>query len=232
MEARNLAKYSPGFTQQEAQRYRVRDSHKGPEIWEVRWHVVYRKVRHQKMVSNQCTLLVAQNVRTGEIKYFLSNRVPWRGGWTVRELLRVAFGRWNVESCFREVKEELGWDHFECRGWGCVHRHLTATIVAQLFCARVRQQFTKTEIVTDAERLTLEQVRRAADVYVASLGLPSSARYQRYQAEADRMRYHQRRNAIASRCHRKRRYADYEALGIDPDRIKSVDREPPSPGKN
>jgi len=55
-------------------------------------------------------LIVARNVLTGEVKYFLSNRVPGErnpitGQWiTLRWLLRVAFGRWSIESCFREGK--------------------------------------------------------------------------------------------------------------------------------
>jgi len=172
------------------------------------------------MVSSQCTLIVAENVRTGEVKYFISNRVPGRDAWTVRELLRVAFGRWKVEACFREAKEELGWDHFECRGWDCVHRHMIVTIVSQLFCARVRHRLS-------AERLTLEQVRRAADVVIRSIGLPKRIRDEQYEAERFRVSYHQRRNAEASRCHRKKRIAEYHAIGIDPDKIKSV--EPKSP---
>lgn len=222
-EVQNLASHSPGLAAQRPQRYRVRDSQKGPEVWEVRWHVCYRRTHAARLVSTQCTLVVTTNVRTGETKYFVSNRVPGCDGWTLRELLRVAFGRWKVEACFREAKEELGWDHFECRGWGCVHRHLIVTIVSQLFCARVRHRWCRAEVVTDAERLTLEQVRRAADVFVSSLGLPPRIRTHRYRAELERMRYHQRRNAEASRCHRKKRLAHYRALGIDPDSIKSVD---------
>ena len=225
-EVQDLARYSPGLRSQTPQRYRVRDSHKGPEIWEVRWHIGYRKTHRARLVSAQCTLIVATNVRTGERKYFVSNRVPGRNGWTIRELLRIAFQRWQVEACFREVKEELGWDHFECRGWICVHRHLSITIVAQLFCARVRHRLCPKEDVTDAERLTLEQVRRAADVFIASMDLPNRLRRKRYEAELERIRYHQRRNAEASRCHRKSRMDDYRAMGIDPDAIKSVDRKP------
>lgn len=141
----------------------------------MRWHLCYRKTHTSRLASTQCTLIVATNVRTGEVKYFVSNRVPGRGGWTLRELLRVAFARWKVEACFREAKKELGWDHFECRGWGCVHRHLIVTMVAQLFCARVRHQLCPSEIVTDAQRLTLEQVRRAADVFIRCLELPPRA---------------------------------------------------------
>lgn len=224
-EVQNLAKYSPSLASQKPQRYRVRDSHKGPEIWEVRWHVCYRKTHDRRLVSWQCTLIVAKNVRTGEVKYFLSNRVVGRDGWTFRELLRIAFGRWKVEACFREAKEELGWDHFECRGWGCIHRHLIVTIVAQVFCARVRHQRSPSEVVTDAERLTLEQVRRAANVFIESIGLPLQARLDRYRSELQRIEYHQTRNAHASRAHTKKRMAWYLARGIDPDKIKSVERK-------
>jgi len=222
-QVRNLAKYSPGLATQTPQQYRVRDSHKGPEIWEVRWHVCYRKTHDGRMVSSQCTLIVAENVRTAEVKYFVSNRVPGRGGWTLRELLRVTFGRWKVEACFREAKEELGWDHFECRGWGCVHRHLIVTIVAQLFCARVRHKLCPSEVVTDAQRLTLEQVRRVADVVIRCIGLPRRIQNVEYEAELARLAYHQRRNAKASYYHRQRRFAVYQAMGIDPDTIKRVE---------
>ena len=115
-------------------------------------------------------------------RYFLSNRVPGRDGWSLRKILHVAFGRWPVEDCFREAKEELGLDHFECRGWRCIHRHLYITILSQLFCARVRQQLSPSEDVLSGELLTLEQVRRAANVFVESIGLPPRRREQLYQA--------------------------------------------------
>lgn len=127
------------------------------------------------MVSKHCTLIVARNVRTGEWKYFLSNRVPGREGWTLRAILRIAFGRWQVQSCFRESKEELGRDHFECRGWDCIHRHLFVTILSHLFCARVRHQLSPDTTVTAGDLLTLEQVRRAMDVYLDSADLSRSS---------------------------------------------------------
>jgi hypothetical protein len=61
-------------------------------------------------------MIVAHNVLTGELKYFLANRVPGRDGWSLRKNLRVAFGRWPIEECFRKAKEELGLDHYEIRG--------------------------------------------------------------------------------------------------------------------
>lgn len=228
-EVQNLARYSPAFREQAPQRYRVKDTHRGSEVWEIRWEICWRKTHTGQLVSKQCTLIVARNVLTGETKYFLSNRVPGRDGWSLRKILRVAFGRWPVEDCFREAKEELGLDHFECRGWRCIHRHLYITILGQLFCARVRQQHSPSEDVLSGELLTLEQVRRAANVFVESIGLPPRCREQLYQAEADRQTYYARRNAQASSSHRKQRNQQLAELGIDPGKIKSVPpKTPPS----
>ena len=221
-EVQNLTQYSSEFTGKKAQRYRIKDSQKGPEVWEIKWHVCWRKTHTADLVSRACTLIVARNVLTGERKFFISNRVPGRDGWTLRDLLRIAFGRWQVEGCFREVKEELGWDHFECRGWRCVHRHLYVTILSQLFCARVRQQLSPSMLITSGELLTLEQVRRAANVFIETIGLPRKQRLERYEDELANQRYYQRRAAAASRSHTKTRLKHLRSLGIDPDRIKSV----------
>ena len=140
----------------------------------------------------------------------------------IRDRLRIAFGRWQIETCFRESKEELGWAHFECRGWQCIHRHLYVTILSQLFCARVRQWLSPQEAVASGELLTVEQVRRAANVFIESIGLSRTERHRLLQQELDRQHYYQTRNATASKSHRKRRYEKLRALEIDPDSIKSV----------
>ena len=176
-EVRNLATYSPAFRKQTPQQYRIKDSHRGSEVWEIRWATCWRKTHTDNLLSTQCTLIVSRNVLTDETKYFLSNRVPGRDGWSLRKILRIAFGRWPVEDCFRETKEELGLDHFECRGWRCIHRHLFVTILSQLFCARVRQQLSPDEDVLSGELLTMEQVRRATNVVVGSMSFrPALAR--------------------------------------------------------
>lgn len=221
-EVQNLAKHSLTFREQTPQRYRIKDTHRGSEVWEIRWHTCWRKTHTKKLVSRQCALIVARNALTDETKYFLSNRVSGRDGWSLRKMLRVAFGRWPIEDCFRESKEELGLDHFECRGWRCIHRHLYVTILSQLFCARVRQQLTPTDDVLSGELLTMEQVRRAANVFLESIGLPPRCREQLYQDEVHRQDYYARRNAQASKSHRKTRHKRLAELGIDPDSIKSV----------
>ena len=139
-EVRNLLKYSPVFREQSWQRYRIKDSNRGPVVWEVKWAVLWRKNAAGLPTRRHC-LIVARNVLSGEVKYFLSNRVPGERNpvtgqsVTLRRLLRVAFGRWSIESCFREGKEELGLDHYEVRGWRCVHRHFYVTQLSHLFCA-------------------------------------------------------------------------------------------------
>ena len=226
-QVRNLKTYSPVFREQTPQRYRIKDTHHGSEVWEIRWTKCWRKTHTSNLVSKQGTLVVARNVLTTETKYFLSNRVPGRDGWSLRQILRVAFGRWPIEDCFREAKEELGFDHFECRGWRCIHRHFYVTILSQLFCARVRKKLSPSEDVLSGELLTTEQVRRAADVFIASIDLPPRCRQKRYQEEIDRQRYYARRNAQAAKSHRETTRQRFALLGIDIDRIKSLHPQPP-----
>jgi len=133
-----------------------------------------------------------------------------------------------IEDCFRETKEELGLDHFECRGWRCIHRHLYVTILSQLFCARVRMKLSPSENVLSGELLTLEQVRRAANVFIASIGLPPGTGQQLFQRETKRQRYYASRNAQASKSHRKTRNKRLAELGIDPQKIKSVPPKDPN----
>jgi hypothetical protein len=68
----------------------------------------------------------------------------------------------------------------------------------------------------------MEQVRRAADVFLDALDLPPAQRRHKHEAELKCQRYHQRRNAAASRSHCKTRLQQLRRIGIDPDYIKSV----------
>lgn len=215
-QVRNLLRHSPKFQQQSWQRYRIKDTKKGPEVWEVKWLKVWRK-NEEKLPSRQQTLIAARNVRTGEIKFFLSNRVVGREGVTLRWLLRVAFGRWSIEACFRLAKEELGMDHFEVRGWRCIHRHYYVTALSYLFCSRLRQSLD----VNQAGRLTVEQVRRSVNAHLKYRNLPPPLRDEAWEQELANQSYHQIRNAQAARSHTKTRIKHYHQLGIDINKIKS-----------
>ena len=224
-EVHNLLRYSPTFRKQTWQRYRIKDTERGPEVWEVKWAVFWRKGAAGLPGRRHC-LIVARQVLTGEVKYFVSNRVPGERGITLRRLLRVAFGRCSVESCFREAKEELGLDHYEVRGWRCLHRHFYLTQLSHLFCARIRQKFDAATPPDDPlEHLTTEQVRRAMNVWLeAAAGRHTTT--ERLERELAKQHYYQRRNAQAKRSHTKTRKARLKFLGINADRIKSC--VPPS----
>jgi SRSO17 transposase len=232
-EVRNLAKHSPVFRKQAWQRYRIKDTDKGPEVWEVKWAVFWRKGEEGLPTRRHC-LIVARNVLTGEVKYFLANRVPGEknpvtGQWiTLRWLLRVAFGRCSIESCFREGKEELGLDHYEVRGWRCVHRHFYVTGLSHLFCARIRQEYDKSP-GEGADRISVEQVCTAMNVWLDAADLPTSVRRQRFDDELENQQYYQRRSRQAQQSHTKKRLARLAVLGIDVARIKSCLRERTGP---
>jgi hypothetical protein len=167
--------------------------------------------------SRQHTLIVARNVRTGEIKYFLCHRVIGRAGVTLRWLLSVAFGRWAIEACFRTAKEELGMDHYEVRGWRFIHRHYYLAGLSHLFCSRLRQVLDR----DDTGRLTVEQVRRAMNAYLKVCHLPLAWQKKELQRELDRQAYYQRRNAQAKKSHTKTRTKHYREMGIEIEKIKS-----------
>jgi SRSO17 transposase len=224
-EVRNLLTYSPVFREQSWQSYRIKDTDEGPEVWEVKWAEFWRKDEDGLPTRRHC-LIVARNVLTGEVKYFLSNRVPGErnpvtGQWiTLRWLLRVAFGRWSIESCFREGKEELGLDHYEVRGWRCGHRHFYLTQLSHLFCARVRQKYDDSP-GDRPDRITVEQVRSAMNVWLDAADLSASARRQRFADELDKQQYYQRRSRQARVSHTKTRLQRLAALGINITQIKS-----------
>lgn len=221
----NLLKHSPVFRKQAWQRYRIKDTDKGPCVWEIKWARIWRKDENNLPTRRHC-LIVARNVLTGEVKYFLSNRVPGdkhpvTGKYiSLRGLLRVAFGRWSIESCFRQSKEELGMDHYQVRGWRCLHRHFYVTQLSHLFCARVRQEYD--DATTDGpDRISVEQVRSATDVWLDAVDLTPSARNARYEAEIRKQAYYQRRNKQARKSHTKTKVKKLKDKGIDPDKIKS-----------
>jgi len=232
-EVRNLLTYSPVFREQSWQRYRVKDTDKGPEVWKVKWSVFWRKAETGLPTRRHC-LIVARNVLTGELKYFLSNRMPGERNpvtdklITLRCLLRVAFGRWSIESCFREGKEQLGLDHYEVRGWRCVHRHFYVTHLSHLFCARVRQEYDDAP-GDQVDRISVEQVRSATNVWLQTADLPPRSRRKRFEDELDKQQYYQHRNRQTRASHTKTKLERLTALGIDIVQIKSCLPDPGIP---
>jgi SRSO17 transposase len=117
--------------------WRIKDTEKGPLVWEIKHALIYPK-DEDGLPGKPHHLIVARNVlHPQEIKYFVSNAPE---NTRLSTLLKVAFSRWRIERCFEDQKGEVGLDHYEGRRWVGLKRHLAITAVSYLFLARVRQQ--------------------------------------------------------------------------------------------
>ena len=102
-----------------------------PQTWKIKAAQVHLQ-RDGKPTDRTHWLIVARNVETGEIKYFVSNAPPQTD---LMKLLKVAFSRWNIEHVFRVAKTEIGFGHFEGRSWLGLLRHMILCQLVMLFVA-------------------------------------------------------------------------------------------------
>jgi SRSO17 transposase len=138
-EVRHLRHHSTVFTRQRWQRFHIKNSEKGPIVWEVKHADFYRK-HPDGLPGPTHTLIVARNaLDRKEGKYFVANVAASCDLEKLKWLLHVAFSRFPIEHTFRQAKDELGMDHFEVRGWRSIHRHLYVTQLSHLFCSRIRR---------------------------------------------------------------------------------------------
>jgi SRSO17 transposase len=61
----------------------------------------------------------------------------------LRRLVRLAKGRWRIEQDYRELKDELGLDHFEGRSYVGWHHHVTLVSLAYAFLVLERARAKK-----------------------------------------------------------------------------------------
>lgn len=127
----NLARFSSAWNQRDWQGVTLARLTLDTHEWEVRAGQVYL-VRRGELSERTYWLIVARNVATGEVKYFLANAPA---DTPVERLLRVAFTRWNVEHTFRVAKSEIGFGHFEGRSYVALMRHMILCLVVMGFVA-------------------------------------------------------------------------------------------------
>jgi len=156
-EVRNLLKHSPAFTQQPWTPIHIKEGEKGPMVREVK--VISFRMQRDGLPTRPHWLIAARNPEQPDgVKFFVSNAPA---GSPLEWLVYVAYSRWPIEQCFKEEKDELGFDHFEVRGWRSIHRHMILTQVSHLYLNRMRKQLmTKEREAEKAGVFSLPRSRR------------------------------------------------------------------------
>ena len=129
MEARELLKST---ARKGWKKFVIRHETGGVSVWKYRDAKVFGAKHSQR-------LIVAVNVLTLEVKYFVSNACHR----SVKTLLRVAFRRAPIEHLFRIAKQEVGLMHFEGRSYRGLLRHLTLALVVLGFVSVVAAKLKK-----------------------------------------------------------------------------------------
>lgn len=132
----NLRRYSPRLRDQEWVEFHIKDTQKGPMVWEVKFSPFYFK--RGLGITFEHWLVLCRSPINGDIKYFISNAPR---GTPLEAILHVAFSRWRIEICFQEEKSNLGMSHFEVRNYTSLIRHMILTSATHLFLAKTREKW-------------------------------------------------------------------------------------------
>jgi len=146
-EVRDLLRYSPAFRNQEWTPLHIKNGEAGPMVREVK--AVHFYMKRDDLPTRAHWLIVARNPQQpDEVKFFVSNAAP---GAPLEWLVYVGYSRWPIEQCFKEDKQELGFAHFEVRGWKSIHRHMYLTQVSHLYLNKMRQELVAQELAEEQD---------------------------------------------------------------------------------
>lgn len=139
----NVCRHSPVFRDKKWHRMHIKDTTRGPAIWNVKAARAYLVDASHPDNNISCPtdrrywLIVARNPKTSEIKYFVSN-AP--GNATLKQMMSVAFTRWHVEKWFERAKQEAGFGAFEVRTYTSLIRHWLCSRMVMYFLAAQTQR--------------------------------------------------------------------------------------------
>ncbi len=203
------------FHQSEWQPVHIKDTCKGPKVWEIKTASVYHK--REGLPSEKRLLILARSPFTGEMKYFLAYNP---GGADLSTLIRVAFSRFPIELCFREGKQEVGMGDFEVRKYPALKRHLLISMISHLFISDRTDRLN--EFYPD---LTKPQLKRAVDAMIQTAQMSPRRKEKRLEQVCEKIRYTQKRNKASYQAHEKKRKEELEEMGYEISKMLSCVRK-------
>lgn len=108
--------------------------------------------RTKKKPPGEEEWLIIEREKNGDFKYYLSSMSSRSA---LRSLVRLAKMRWHIERDYQDMKQELGFDRYEGRSWGGLHRHLAMVALMHAFIALHLEVFSPSGLgdEMDMERL-------------------------------------------------------------------------------
>lgn len=140
-EVRNVVRHSPVFYRQDWQKITVKDTTRGKQVWltkAARVQLVDGDGRRSYPTDRRYWLIVAQNTRTDEVKYFVSNA---SANTPIEDILRAGLARWRVEKWFERAKQLAGLGDFEVRRYIGLMRHWLCSRIVMYFLAAQTTRF-------------------------------------------------------------------------------------------
>ena len=103
----------------------------------LRVHSARRGYEHAELRPEEWLLVEWPENESEPTKYWFST-LP--SSTPIVQLVRTAKLRWRIERDYQEMKDELGLDHFEGRGWRGLHHHLSLCAATYAFIVAERSR--------------------------------------------------------------------------------------------
>lgn len=104
--------------------------------------------RTKKMPPGAEEWLIVEREKSGDFKYYLSS-MSTRAN--LKTLVRLAKMRWHIERDYQDMKQELGFDRYEGRTWGGLHRHLAMVALMHAFIALHMEGFSPEALIGEVD---------------------------------------------------------------------------------
>ena len=88
--------------------------------------------RTKKKPPGEEEWLLIERESNGDFKYYLSSMSARA---SLKTIVRLAKMRWHIERDYQDMKQQLGFDRYEGRSWGGLHRHLAMVALMHAFIA-------------------------------------------------------------------------------------------------